>query len=575
MPTVLLRWPGRRCHATPWGHHVNEGLIEWPPSPWRLLRALLSVGYTACGWPADPSEPWGSSPPPAARRLFERLASVAPSYALPAATAAHTRHYMPTAEFKGGQERTTMVFDTWAQIESGELAIHWDVSLDDEALAVLTALVERLNYLGRSESWVQARLAADPEAQRIKFDCLPKTASDPLAPGWEQIALLSPLPPPRYANWRQTAADQALAEPALQPLSTAVGKAAVKAAAKLQAERETRLSMYPKDTLACLQVDTSFLRQHGWSQPPGTQKLIYWRRSDALQAAATAGVSGHAGGQASPVTAVLLALATQSLNSHALPILARTLRQAEMLHRQVLGAFGRLGPAQHSPVLSGCDEEGQPLRGAHQHAHLLPLDLDGDGHIDHILVWAPAGLPDQEQRALRQTRNTYTRGGVGALRLAWVGSGQLADLMSMNPPQGSAIRRNAGASRHWVSATPFVPPRHLKRSGTNTLPGQVAAELASRGMPPPLTVDWLDPREHERARALRHVAKVRRFGPPPPVDQGFVLRLAFAEPLAGPLCLGYGSHFGLGRFEHSADEAGVRPIAGTVTQVVPPTPSPS
>src|SRR5437867_3663314 len=52
-PTLLLRFPGRRYHATPWGHHVNEGLIEWPPSPWRLLRALLATGYTKLGWPAD------------------------------------------------------------------------------------------------------------------------------------------------------------------------------------------------------------------------------------------------------------------------------------------------------------------------------------------------------------------------------------------------------------------------------------------------------------------------------------------------------------------------------------------
>lgn len=30
---VEFRFPARRYHATPWGNHVNEGLIEWPPSP--------------------------------------------------------------------------------------------------------------------------------------------------------------------------------------------------------------------------------------------------------------------------------------------------------------------------------------------------------------------------------------------------------------------------------------------------------------------------------------------------------------------------------------------------------------
>ena len=43
MLAVGLKFPAGRFHATPWGRHVNEGAPEWPPSPWRLLRALLAV----------------------------------------------------------------------------------------------------------------------------------------------------------------------------------------------------------------------------------------------------------------------------------------------------------------------------------------------------------------------------------------------------------------------------------------------------------------------------------------------------------------------------------------------------
>ena len=28
-----------------WGRHVNEGAVEWPPSPWRLLRALIATWH--------------------------------------------------------------------------------------------------------------------------------------------------------------------------------------------------------------------------------------------------------------------------------------------------------------------------------------------------------------------------------------------------------------------------------------------------------------------------------------------------------------------------------------------------
>jgi len=122
MPTLFMRFPGRRYHATPWGHHVNEGLIEWPPSPWRLLRALIATGYTTAGWSEE-------GPPAEARALIEKLATVLPSYGLPEASGAHSRHYMPLARFKNGREETTLVFDTWAQVDAAELAMTWDVPL--------------------------------------------------------------------------------------------------------------------------------------------------------------------------------------------------------------------------------------------------------------------------------------------------------------------------------------------------------------------------------------------------------------------------------------------------------------
>jgi len=37
---ISFKFPAGRYHATPWGRHVNEGAVEWPPSPWRILRAL-------------------------------------------------------------------------------------------------------------------------------------------------------------------------------------------------------------------------------------------------------------------------------------------------------------------------------------------------------------------------------------------------------------------------------------------------------------------------------------------------------------------------------------------------------
>ena len=45
MTVLQLSFPAGRFHATPWGRHVNEGAVEWPPSPWRIVRALIATWH--------------------------------------------------------------------------------------------------------------------------------------------------------------------------------------------------------------------------------------------------------------------------------------------------------------------------------------------------------------------------------------------------------------------------------------------------------------------------------------------------------------------------------------------------
>ncbi len=56
-------------------------------------------------------------------------------------------------------------------------------------------------------------------------------------------------------------------------------------------------------------------------------------------------------------------------------------------------------------------------------------------------------------------------------------------------------------------------------------------------------------RERVGAQRLHRFVRVRRDPTKAPPQDGFVgLRLTFARPVCGPLCLGYASHFGLGLF---------------------------
>lgn len=541
MPTVLLRFPGRRYHATPWGHHVNEGIVEWPPSPWRLLRALLATGYAKLHWSAE-------GPPPVARSLIEKLAGVLPRYGLPDAVGAHSRHYMPLARFKSGREDTTLVFDTWAQVGEGSVAVRWDVDLTSEESETLAGLVEALGYLGRSESWTDGELIGR-DASSGALDVMPCDETFAHRPGWEQVALLAPLPPADYPAWRERTLGAAAER---LPNQGAKGQPLTKAA--LKTAKAALESDHPLDLLSCLQVETGWLQKLGWSQPPGSRKVLYWRRADALENAAPPATPRLV--RAVPVECMLLAMATMSGNANALPSIVRTLPQAELLHRALNAHASRI--AGHSAVLSGSDGTGKPLTTPHLHAHLLHLDLDGDGHLDHVLIWAPMGVDAQAQAAVRAVRRTFTKGGLAPLRLALAASGSPAEVCGLPSPLGNGLRGIFGgarlAAREWKSLTPFVPPRHLKKNGRNSLAGQVVAELEGRGFPAPKEVVVLDPRNDEAARRARHVVRMRRFGPPPPVDHGLVLQIEFADEVSGPIALGYGSHFGLGLFR--VDESG-------------------
>ena len=43
MIVISVYFTAGRYHSTPWGHHVNEGALEWPPSPWEAdARALIA-----------------------------------------------------------------------------------------------------------------------------------------------------------------------------------------------------------------------------------------------------------------------------------------------------------------------------------------------------------------------------------------------------------------------------------------------------------------------------------------------------------------------------------------------------
>ncbi|MDE0234038.1 MAG: type I-U CRISPR-associated protein Csb2 [bacterium] len=157
--TVLrLEFPWGRYHATPWGRNVNEGVPEWPPSPWRVLRALFATWKLRCAHlqAEDVSAALG-------------LLAGAPTIHVPAMRPAHVRHYMPQIAHRSiGKHSTTMTFDSFAVMPPDRpVFIEWEAEMSASARNALGQMADALSYLGRSESICDAALVLRVERQGL------------------------------------------------------------------------------------------------------------------------------------------------------------------------------------------------------------------------------------------------------------------------------------------------------------------------------------------------------------------------------------------------------------------------
>lgn len=502
MVAIDIRFVAGHYHATPWGRHVNEGEVEWPPSPWRILRALIFTWHQKASHDVERHTMVD---------VVTKLAACLPQYALPRASSAHTRHYMPV--YSGS---TTKVFDARHVLDPHDtLTVAWpDVKLDGPEREALRTLVERLGYLGRAESWVEARLVDDDEARETPV----RAIGEGETVDGDVVRVLAPESPAAFAAWR-----------VLQSSDSKGVKSKKKG------------DGLPETIFDALTADTGDLRKAGWSQPPGSRFVEYARPRQRVASAPPARIDRPA---------TLPTVARYCVASAAPPSLREAVSVAERVHTSLVARSDGL------PVFSG-KECGDVLAG-HGHVHVFCEANAGRG-ISHITLYAPMGFDEAAQRALGGLREVWGRGG-HELLLVLLGVGQPSDFAGLNPRAGQCPL--FAESRVWVSRTPFVPTRHPKssRSGAPRLDERglhvggaehdLLRLLAEAGFPEPVAVSseaatmlgghrtsWLDFRtERSRGDGRRGTTHGRGF------------RLEFARPVRGPIALGYGSHFGLGLF---------------------------
>ncbi len=465
--TLVLRFPWGRYHATPWGRRVNEGAVDLPPSPWRLLRALYAVWRTRVPQLDEDT-------------VHELLATLAvpPTFYVPRHGVSHTRHYYPDMAHRNGASSTDRTLDAFAVFERGaELGMHWRIELTKEQRAALQRLAGAIPYFGRADSLCEGFLPAEWE------------------PGghdrWEPLDVADSVD------------DEAVVTSVLAP--------------------ELPLQL---DALLARPVD---VRKGGLLFPAGTHLLAYQRVNTALR------IRAQPRPRTEPVTAVRL-----SVLQAGLPPQADSLIYTDLLRQGALSKLARLPEERALTQLGGRTADGKAMEG-HGHAHFLPLITDR--RLASLVVWVPNGIPEDELKALTKLDKLYGPFNPDwklTIRIAGIGTpAQVAP--ELMPPRPSAV---------WRSATPFTPSRYPKRNADwpEFLHGEVARELASRGLPPPRAVTLLK-EEWQPWRRYRPSARVRRDTRQGQATRASAfLRIELAEPTCGALALGHLSHFGLGLF---------------------------
>ena len=541
MIAISLRFPSGRYHATPWGRHVNEGVPEWPPSPWRLMRAMVAT------WKRKLDGQWTN----AQMKELLRLLSAPPHFVLPPASVGHTRHYIPW--YKKGPEDRTLVFDTFVAVsKDSEVVVFWpDENLKDEHAEILNALLINLGYLGRAEGWCEGRILSSEEAsQRITGEgiSVPLNGSGSVSAGVEIVRTLC------------LDSDTAFLDDGVVEMGEkSIGRG------KNKVVEQVKSPVYDPSWNFC--VETLRIHKKQLSDPPGSRWVRYTRPSDCFTIKQ---VSKRLAPRKS-----MFQVARFSLDSRVLPLVTETLPLAEAARRTLMGIHGRLtekdGERGKSRIFSGKEANGTPLR-THGHAYYLPTDEDGDGRLDHLTIVAHEGFPKDELRSLDRLRKLAPLGREGdayPIQVLLLGLGTLKEFSP------APLKKSAS----WISVTPFVAQRFPKDGGTK----KDSPELLSS---PKAFLEALirENLEHWKV-AFGHDIDLSRVQIKPLVDENDVFRLLgerfgkaqgwrpiqfqrfrrkrgddggrrlsgffqidFGTEVPGPLALGHSSHFGLGLF---------------------------
>jgi len=497
---IVLRqeFPLGRFHATPWRvNPYDDPHGEWPPSPWRLVRAVTARWYQ---WARELERE-----PDMAK--LEQLQAVlcGSTYAFHLPQAARKgrplRQYHPTefgwrpAEKKKAGTRsygTSLVQDNYWSIPP-ESPVWWFIEGDDwtdDLRALLAQCLKRMTYFGRAETLTRISVVGSTDDIPAP-NC---TLADARVRG--AVPVLSPLKEAARDDIERTTDNPKAMKRSVPP--GAQWLYAVRPPARASRERRR----IPAHRPGCHLMQFAI----GWNVAPDPRAVVRL-------------TSRFRGG----VLRELLRVKTGDDSA----------------------TWTRVGKKVREAVadMAGKDANNEPLKG---HRHTEFLVWCEDGQLTRLLVWRGSRAFDaEEQEAILLA---------AARDVSWAAAGSDLDEWKVRlvpldrqvpPPPGF----DHNVSKIWESVTPYVPPRHHLRGGKErigeSIVDQLRRELVRRGIEQNVDVELVgSPKWVSVHVPLREANKRVFIGH----RRGQMVRLRFAAAMGGPIRLGHSSSFGLGLF---------------------------
>lgn len=509
MPLIIEQsFPLGRFHATRWKMGAfGDPYGEWPPSPWRLLRALASRWFQR-------SREMGNEDRSVLDQMLVELSSELPEYYLPAHTirGESLKQYLPVGleekykykknpvtknqelDYQYRGMATTLTDDTYQLIASND-SFFWvwqNVSIKDGRL--LDELLARVLYFGRAESWTRLR--------RVE-QLPPKFTGQSVRLHKKRVVASNPVLVP-------------------DPFS----------------ENRLDLLLVPTDHDDIKNRDIPPGTRWYYAVLPNPPRIRITSKHKNRYPENLTHIQFTIGGQVLP-TIKYWCLLTEQFRKRALRELCRILTGNTKCDYPWLDARTKTKMS----GFTGKDENGEPLAD-HSQAYFAVLP-DEEGKAARFVVWRRTPLSQEEVEALFAAARSP---------LLWDSASPKWKIKLLPLPfERSHSFKLMGTSHRWKSVTPSVPPRQRRRFRKNgkersgETPESIAAKLCRRiyGITPlsvisNATEEW--PYVHMSARERGQKSRQRIALP------AFHLVIEFAQPVTGPIALGDSSHFGLGIF---------------------------